>query len=125
MSCSGHGLIPERTPEQLPPDLSRHGQTLIEHYGLANSRAAATEGHVDVAAAMLGADSGLVEIIIPPRSILIGTHVFAGMVAGDGELVILAIRRNGEELTGPETQARGRRHDPAAGHVGGGQAARL
>ncbi|MFO1315091.1 MAG: SLC13 family permease [Burkholderiales bacterium] len=42
--------------------------------------------------------SGLAEVVIPPRSALIGTTVFPGMVTESGDLVILAVQRNGEEL---------------------------
>ena len=42
--------------------------------------------------------SGLAEVIVPPRSRLVGTMAFPGMTAGDGELVVLAIHRAGEAL---------------------------
>lgn len=100
----GPRLIPERQPERIPPDLSQHGSVLVEHYELADATAPSEVGHIDVAAAMLGPDSGLVEIMIPPRSRLIGTTVFPGMSAGDGELVVLAIRRQDEDVTAPSTK---------------------
>ena len=43
--------------------------------------------------------SGLAEVLIPPRSGLIGRSVFAGMVTESGDLIILAIHRGGNELT--------------------------
>lgn len=36
-------------------------------------------------------DSGLAEVIIPPRSGMIGTSVFQGMVTYSGDLIIMAI----------------------------------
>jgi di/tricarboxylate transporter len=42
--------------------------------------------------------SGLAEVVIPPRSRLVGTQSFAGMTAGDGELVVLAVQRGGEAM---------------------------
>jgi hypothetical protein len=42
--------------------------------------------------------SGLAEIMIPPRSKLIGQTVFAGMAARDGELLVLAVQRGGEDI---------------------------
>ena len=42
--------------------------------------------------------SGLAEIVIPPRSKLIGEIVFAGMAARDGELLVLAVQRGGEDV---------------------------
>ena len=44
--------------------------------------------------------SGLAEAVIPPRSGMIGTPVFPGMVTESGDLVILAVQHRGED-TGP------------------------
>ncbi len=41
--------------------------------------------------------SGLAEVVIPPRSGLIGTTVFPGMVTESGDLIILAVQRGGTE----------------------------
>jgi di/tricarboxylate transporter len=98
----GPRLIPDRKPEQIPADLSGHGETLVAQYGLADSSERQAAGHVDVAAALLGPDSGLLEVMIPPRSPLVGSHAFAGMTVGDGDMVLLAIQRQGEELDGPQ-----------------------
>jgi di/tricarboxylate transporter len=51
--------------------------------------------------------SGLAEVLVPPRSGLIGATMFAGMTTDSGDLVVLAIRRKGEELTGETTIAVG------------------
>src|SRR5215467_2549207 len=52
--------------------------------------------------------SGLAEIVIPPRSKLMGETVFAGMTARDGELLVLAVQRGGEDMgAGPHTLAVG------------------
>ena len=40
--------------------------------------------------------SGLAEVVIPPRSGLIGQTVFPGMVTESGDLIILAVQRAGE-----------------------------
>jgi hypothetical protein len=42
--------------------------------------------------------SGLAEMVIPPRSRLMGETVFAGMTACDGELLLLAVQRGGEDI---------------------------
>ncbi len=42
--------------------------------------------------------SGLAEVVIPPRSGLIGEKVFPGMVTESGDLIILAVQRAGVEL---------------------------
>ena len=47
--------------------------------------------------------SGLAEVVIPPRSGLIGQPVFPGMVTPSGDLVILAVQRRNENLGPDET----------------------
>lgn len=44
-------------------------------------------------------DSGLAEVIIPPRSGMIGTPVFQGMVTESGDLIIMAIQRQGVDIS--------------------------
>jgi di/tricarboxylate transporter len=56
--------------------------------------------------ALINRDIGVVELIIPPRSPLIGTEVFPGMVVSSGDVVVLAIQRNGEDLVGGPTALR-------------------
>lgn len=48
-------------------------------------------------------NSGLAEVMIPPRSALIGETVFPGMVTESGDLLVIAIQREGSELSGPRT----------------------
>jgi di/tricarboxylate transporter len=52
----------------------------------------------DLAAALFSRDSGLAEVIIPPRSDLIGQPIFRGMTTRDGDLMVLAVQRGGEVL---------------------------
>ena len=47
---------------------------------------------------MFNRDSGLGEVVIPPRSRLIGQTVFPGMTVRDGDLIVLAVQRGGEDL---------------------------
>lgn len=47
--------------------------------------------------------SGLAEVVIPPRSGLIGTTAFPGMVTESGDLIILAISRAEVTLEAPDT----------------------
>jgi len=54
-----------------------------------------------VADTLFNRTSGLAEVVIPPRSGMIGQSVFPGMVTPSGNLVILAVQRRGENL-GPE-----------------------
>jgi di/tricarboxylate transporter len=51
----------------------------------------------DVADTLFNRASGLAEIIIPPRSALVGESVFPGMVTPSGDLIILAVQRRGED----------------------------
>jgi di/tricarboxylate transporter len=77
----------------------------VDQYDLASSDVArrlagdaGTAAHIDVAAALVGPSSGLAEVIVPPRSPLVGETAFPGMVTESGDLVVLAIQRQGEEL---------------------------
>jgi di/tricarboxylate transporter len=48
--------------------------------------------------------SGLAEVVIPPRSALIGKSMFPGMVTDSGDLVVLALQRAGADLGPGETE---------------------
>jgi len=47
---------------------------------------------------LVGRDVGVSELVIHPRSELIGARVFPGMVSIEGDLVVLAIQRKGQDL---------------------------
>jgi di/tricarboxylate transporter len=47
--------------------------------------------------------SGLAEVVIPPRSGMVGRPVFPGMVTPSGDLIILAVQRRGEDVGPDET----------------------
>lgn len=81
----GDRLLPERQVRSLPRDLSRHARVLIEEYGLD----AETSDSID-------RDNGLAEVVIAPRSGLVGEVVFPGMITESGDLMVLAIGRGGE-----------------------------
>jgi di/tricarboxylate transporter len=55
----------------------------------------------DVADTLFNRASGLAEVVIPPRSGMIGQSVFPGMVTPSGDLIILAVQRRGEDQ-GPD-----------------------
>ena len=57
----------------------------------------------DVAATLFNRNSGLAEVVIPPRSGFLGQTVFPGMVTPSGDLVILAVQRNGVDQGPSET----------------------
>lgn len=95
---AGPRLLPRRNPASIPPDLSDHTRTLIEQYALEH-----TDQH-----ALMNRRVGIAEAIVPPRSQLVGTTVFPGMVTASGDYVILAVQRNGEDsIAGPTRVAVG------------------
>jgi di/tricarboxylate transporter len=83
----GERLLPQRTPRSIPADFSEHARTLVSHYGLE-----------DGPGGLLTRSSGVAEVIIPPRSLLVGDRVFPGMVTESGDLLVLAVQRKGQEL---------------------------
>ncbi|WP_042438406.1 SLC13 family permease [Sanguibacter keddieii] len=85
----GPRLLPNRAPTALPRDLSGHARLLAEQYALDDR-------------ALLGSDTGVTEVVVSPRSALIGAEAFPGMVTESGDLVIAAIQRGGEQV-GPTT----------------------
>ncbi len=54
-----------------------------------------------VADQLFNRDSGLAEVLVPPRSTLIGAHFFPGMVTPGGDLIVIALQRRGLDL-GPD-----------------------
>ena len=63
----------------------------------------AEDSTADVTETLFNRKSGLAEVVIPPRSGFIGQTVFPGMVTPSGDLVILAVQRNGEDQGPNET----------------------
>jgi di/tricarboxylate transporter len=88
----GDKLVPDRSPRAIKRDFSEHARTLVEHYGLD----VGPEG-------LLTRRTGVAEVVIPPRSGLIGETAFPGMVTDSGDLVVLAVHRREEELVGEST----------------------
>jgi di/tricarboxylate transporter len=92
----GPRLVPKRRAQTISPDLSDHARTLVEQYTIDSEvidRHRLPEG-------LITRESGVAEVLIPPRSKLIGEHFFPGMVTSSGELVVLAVQRNGEDRAG-------------------------
>lgn len=56
------------------------------------------EGASEGADTLFNRRSGLAEVVIPPRSGLIGRTVFPGMVTESGDLIILAVQRGAGEV---------------------------
>jgi di/tricarboxylate transporter len=163
----GKKLLPERTSQSLPSDLSRHAHTLVEQYRFwpgsvrmrvrgespwIGSKADALDlsgftdlklvgkirdgrpmetsaqelregdllvfdGCADALAnlanvaglsavsdeeganeALINRDTGIAEVVIPPRSPLIGQRMFPGMTTPSGDLIAVAIHRGNEQV---------------------------
>ncbi len=81
----GPRLLPSREPLHATRDLSNHALTLAAQYP------------VD-AEGLLTREKGVTEVVVPPRSPLVGEVAFPGMITDSGELVVVAIQRGGENL---------------------------
>jgi di/tricarboxylate transporter len=84
----GERLLPHRMPRSMPVDFSDHARTLVHQYGL------------DEDDTLLTRAQGAAEVVIPPRSDLVGETAYPGMVTESGDLVVLAVQRKGEHLAG-------------------------
>lgn len=91
----GKRLLPHRTPKSVPVDLEQLAATLRAEYAIDADRALMTSGR------------GVTEVVVPPRSPLIGLHVFPGMCTPSGDLVILGVKRGEDTLSdhGADVQA--------------------
>ena len=58
----------------------------------------------DPSGALLDRELGVAEVVIPPRSGMVGARVFPGMVTDSGDLVVLAVQRKGEDRGARETR---------------------
>ncbi|MFT3797543.1 SLC13 family permease [Microbacterium sp.] len=89
VALAGDRLLPARSPEHLgdvAPDPREHAQLLRESYD------------VDLATgALFSVAEGVAEVLVAPRSSLIGRVVYAGMTTRDENLVILGVRRGDGE----------------------------
>ena len=54
----------------------------------------------------MGSGRGVTEVVIAPRSPLIGQHLFTGMATPSGDLVVLAVQRAGDDLKGTDDTLR-------------------
>ncbi len=61
----------------------------------------------DVKPTLFRSDQGAAEVIVPPRSSLVGTVAYPGMVTDSGDLVVLAVQRYGRDLDYHATLAAG------------------
>lgn len=88
----GERLLPHRTPRSIKRDFSTHARTLVEQYDLD-----------ETPESLLTRGIGVAEVVIPPRSELVGEVVFPGMVTESGDLVVVAVQRREQERPGETT----------------------
>ncbi|MGL6278733.1 MAG: SLC13 family permease [Gaiella sp.] len=86
----GDRLLPDRRPEGITRDFGELARTLADQYSLPE-------------ADVFTRRSGMAEVVIPPRSGLVGEKAFPGMVTESGDLVVLGVRRRDEERPGETT----------------------
>src|SRR5262245_61258232 len=84
----GERLLPTRKVRAATRDFSDLARTLVDQYALD-----------DDPDTLVSRRSGLAEVVVPPRSALIGETVFPGMVTDSGDLAVMAIQRKGEHVT--------------------------
>jgi di/tricarboxylate transporter len=104
LALLGDRLLPERQPQSMPTDLSDHARTLAHEYRLAE------HAHIrgEVPQELFDGDAGVAEVVVPPRSPLVGQSTFPGQVTDSGDLVVVAVQRAGEApATGEITLAPG------------------
>ncbi len=139
ISTAYPGPEPDRAPgrRHRPPADARaalaEGDTLLVRGDADAAAVLATDKHLalaqgdaegDATDILFNRTSGLAEVVIPPRSAMVGQKVFPGMVTESGDLIILAVQRRGEDLARRRDAVLGaRRHDAAAGHVVGARQA--
>jgi di/tricarboxylate transporter len=92
----GERLLPERRADTIPPDLSEHARTLAEHYELDHAPDD-----------LITREAGVAEVVVTPRSDLVGAPVFPGMVTDSGDFVVLAVQRKGEDVEAETALAAG------------------
>ncbi|HEX7793745.1 MAG TPA: SLC13 family permease [Vicinamibacterales bacterium] len=83
----GRKLLPHRTARTIPPDLSALARTLVDQYDITDLNRLFTP------------ERGAVEVMVPPRSALIGEPVYPGQVSDAGDFVVLAMQREGLDVT--------------------------
>ncbi len=92
----GGRLLPDRRVRRSTPNFAMHARTLVAQYDLDHDPTT-----------LLTRRAGVAEIVIPPRSELIGERAFPGMVSDRGDLVVLAVQRHGDDQNGGETMLAG------------------
>jgi di/tricarboxylate transporter len=78
----------------------RGAQEAAGHFAAANGLKVRAISGEEAEGKLINRMAGVAEAVIPQRSSLVGMQVFPGMVTQTGDLVILAVQRQGEDLLG-------------------------
>jgi di/tricarboxylate transporter len=92
----GERLLPSREAKSMSRDFSSHAETLAEQYGIKHAPGT-----------LFTKTSGVAEVVVPPRSPMVGETVFPGMTTESGDLLVLAVQRKGEDQSGETVVAVG------------------
>ena len=92
----GERLLPNREAKSMSRDFSSHADTLAAQYGIKHAPGT-----------LFTKTTGVAEVVVPPRSPLIGEVVFPGMTTESGDLLVLAVQRKGEQQSGETVVAIG------------------
>lgn len=92
----GERLLPNRDAKSMSRDFSGHAETLAAQYGIKHAPGT-----------LFTKTTGVAEVVVPPRSPLIGETVFPGMTTESGDLIVLAVQRKGEQQEGETVVAVG------------------
>lgn len=84
----GPRLLPNRTPATLPSDLTSLEPTLRRQYRIDGERADR----------LYGRRYGVAELVVAPRSALVGRRFRRGMITDSGELEVVAVMRDDEPV---------------------------
>lgn len=82
----------------------RGGPEALARFAEANRLEPMPEAEGSVADMLFNRHSGLAEVVVKPRSNLAGAVMSPGALTGNGELVVVAIQRNGEDLGAAGTE---------------------
>jgi di/tricarboxylate transporter len=89
----GSRVLPTNEPTVLSSDASALAKVLRLQYQLPHD-----------SVELVGVQNGVTEVVIPPRSELIGEHFFTGMTTPSGSLVVLGVQRAGEDVIGEDAR---------------------
>ena len=101
---AGDLLIVRGAPERIAELASEFG---LAPQGEGEAEEADRAGPGALTDMLFNRSSGLAEVVVPPRSPLVGQRFFPGMVTESGDLIVLAVQRQGEDLAGREPLAVG------------------